>query len=269
MKLCTQYNNTKAGQSLIELLFAMTIASVVVGTLAYMLFTVQIAVQYEVNKSYASAMSQEGIAAVGIIAQNSYDTISPGVYGLQLSDGVWSFSGSSDTFGVYTRTATLTEISDDTMEITSEVIWESARSGNNSVIHTTYVSNWRQNSGRAAEVLVDTNASYSPDGTIMDSMSITNTDPSTPATLTELVFQWDGLAGLLAVDITGVNVYSRSSTSPALSGDLLDITDVILQPGEAALDFGPVTFDADVSGGDVHISLVLSDGSIRYVRITP
>jgi len=116
------------------------------------------------EESIASEYASEGIeAAISIKNQaftNIVDTAGTGV--IRNGSSVWAFSGANNTFGKYTRVITVTDVLRDvsgnivasggsldpnTKKVTSTVSWNVSPTRNDSVVLSTYLTNWRSGYG--------------------------------------------------------------------------------------------------------------------------
>ncbi|MFT7506906.1 MAG: Tfp pilus assembly protein PilV [Acidimicrobiales bacterium] len=256
------------GQSLIEALFAMSLAVVSISTVAYLIFQTQVSVRQSTEQVQAQELAQEGLAAVTSISQNSFDSLSVGTHGLAVTDGVWGFSGSVDTSGKYTRTVVITTVDEQTYLVVSTVTWDITAARTGTVSYTTYVSNWEQTADDAAYLYFDTSAVlYASGGTSIEGITVANTQSSANLTITQLSAEWDGGAKLSGVSIDGLVVYSATTSEAAVSGELVDTIDILIGSDGVPVTFGPLLFTSDMRATDVLITTYLSDGSKRYTRV--
>lgn len=268
--MCTTRQNMQRGQSLIEILFAMSLAVVVLSTIAYLIFNTETTVRNSAESLYAQALAQEGVAAVKSISQNSFGTLSEGTHGVLLQDGVWKFSGSNDTTGKYIRSVVLTEIDVDIYNVVSTVIWDLTAGRSKSSSYGEYVSNWEQTAGHAADLQFDVSGVlYALGGTSIEGMTVRNTHLTTDLSITQLSLQWDGGERLSEVTINGELLYSASSSEAAVSEELIDTDDILIESGGSSVIFGPLKFTGDIGSTEILGTIYLSDGSKKYIRISP
>ena len=269
MSTVKQIREQQKGQSLIELLLAMSIAIIAIGTLAYLIFNTQISIRQALETTKAQALAEEGLAAVRSMSQQAFQNLTEGTHGLVFQDGSWGFSGTEDISGKYTRTVTVTSIDDEMYAVTSAVAWDITPSRSTTVSYTTYISNWTQTKDNASDLTFNTSgATYVLGGTSLEGITIANTGISSAVTISEISIEWDGAPELSTVTIGGTVVYA--STSPEVSsGELVDIDDIIIPLGGAPVDFGPIVFSSEMASTDILITAYLSDGSKRYARGLP
>ena len=105
------------------------------------------------EESYAGYLVSEGIEAVRAIEARDYFSLANGSHGLDSSTGRWEFSGSSDTFGKFTRTIVISNVRRDaqknivefggtldlyTKRVESKVTWSFTAGRTNSASSKTY-----------------------------------------------------------------------------------------------------------------------------------
>lgn len=112
------------------------------------------------EQTAATLFATQGLEAARSIRNQAYANLvnSPST-GLAQTGGVWTFSGNNNTFGKYTRVLSVTDVQRDgsgnivnsggtvdtnTKKVTSTVSWAAGPSRNNSVIQSTYLTNFRQ-----------------------------------------------------------------------------------------------------------------------------
>lgn len=148
----------ESGQSLIELLIAMSIFVVAVSAVAFLILDVYLSDKVGREKTMATFLAQEGMEATRAIRDNNWDDLINGEHGLLVSAGKWVFEGNeediSDYLGEGTRKIIVEEIDSSRKKVTSEVIWKltEVRSGEISLV--SYLNNWVKSS------LVETCSSY-------------------------------------------------------------------------------------------------------------
>ena len=110
------------------------------------------------QQQVATAYAGQGLEAVRSIKNQDYASLSAGSYGLSSSGDVWSFSGASDSQGIYTRQIVISEgrrsggsivdsggtIDPDFFKIVSTVTWNFSPTRSESISQVTYLSDFRQ-----------------------------------------------------------------------------------------------------------------------------
>jgi len=111
------------GFSLVEALLASVVfAFLVTGLIGAIIYGRQSTVSSG-DRGRAVLLAEEGLEAVRNISANSYANLVNGTYGLSASSGVWSFSGLSDTTGIYTRQIIITDNGLNRKAVSSRVTW--------------------------------------------------------------------------------------------------------------------------------------------------
>jgi prepilin-type N-terminal cleavage/methylation domain-containing protein len=149
------------GFSVVEILIAMAIflivATAVVPAIAQT-FTIS---RLGDNETDATLYAQEGIEAARSIKNQSWANLVDGNHGLATNSGVWAFSGTSNTKGIYTRQISISDVYRDTSNnvqlsgcanmldlntkhATSSATWNSSPTRSNTVALETYFTNWKK-----------------------------------------------------------------------------------------------------------------------------
>lgn len=264
MHIRSRTYNRIAGQSLIEVLFGLTLAVMAISSISYLYLNAEANARAVSEHVRAEGLAQEGLAAAAAIAQEDFGSLSAAAHGLTLENGRWTFSGSSDETEQFTRVITLRKLSAGVFEVASTVSWSGYGGRDGSISVASAVSNWRQNTGSAAALTIDlSNLVYSSGGTIIDGISLLS-DSSLSAT--GLTLYWDSPAQLASSTIAGVEVFNASGTDPISSGESIEFDPIELSAGNST--FGPHTFTEDIREASVLAALHLSDGTARYFRIS-
>lgn len=120
------------------------------------------------EKTIANEYASEGIEAARSIRDQSYSNLvdtNGGTAGVVQTGGLWTFGGTSNTFGKYTRTITVTDVYRDspdssgnivdhtacscgtidanTKKVTSTVIWNVTPARQDTVSQSVYLTNWQ------------------------------------------------------------------------------------------------------------------------------
>jgi len=114
--------------------------------------------------------AQEGLDVVRNLRDSDPTTLMAGTYGLANSGGEWSFSGSSDIQGNFTRTVTITEIDSTKYEIASQVNWDQNMRRSGEVVLETTLTRWQETSGGVLRAIEYTLGSGDFSGTTYDLM---------------------------------------------------------------------------------------------------
>lgn len=132
-----------SGFSIVEVLLAATIFSMLTVALVGILSLGEEASVLGGERSRAVFLSEEGLEAVRNIRDESFANLADGSYGLVKLANQWTFAGAPDVNGIFSRTVNISTINPNTKLIISIVNWRQnlQRSGN--VALTTYLTNWK------------------------------------------------------------------------------------------------------------------------------
>jgi len=149
---------TRLSFTIIEVLLAMGLFALTVGggtTVAVQAFSTN---RLGEEESYANLLVSEGIEAVRAIATRDYFNLVNGTYGLTTGGNIWGFSGSSDTFGRFTRTILISNVYRDasknivnsggtldlfTKKVESRITWSFSPGRTDTVSLVTYLTFWQ------------------------------------------------------------------------------------------------------------------------------
>ena len=147
VSLITKYNNGRqAGMSLVEVLLAVAIFAVLVSGVIGAIIYGQESTAVAGARERATKIAEEGIEAVRNIRDSSYSNLPvDGTYGLAISGGVWTLSGTSDVTDVFTRSVTLATVDSRTRNITVNVTWSQTIQRTGTISLNTYLTNWITN----------------------------------------------------------------------------------------------------------------------------
>jgi len=243
----------KGGFTIVEIILAMGLFTLVVGG------AVGAVVQaFSINRlgeeeSYANFLSSEGLEATRAIVTRDYFNLSNGAHGLTTENNLWEFSGSSDTFGRFTRQVIVSNVFRDTdrnivesggtldlftKRVESLVTWNFSPSRSNSVSLKTYFTFWQSaicvwdsatqvgglnlpGSGDARDIKVFDDKAYvttKKNGSSGEFFILSLSDPASPTILGELEVG----DHTNAVGVSGSYAYLATSKS----GEELIVVDV-------------------------------------------
>ncbi|OGC48472.1 hypothetical protein A2W32_05190 [candidate division WWE3 bacterium RBG_16_37_10] len=135
---------SRSGFSLVEVVLASSLfgllVTALVGAYLYGLESNALAG----NRAHATLLAEEGLEAVRNIRDGNFSNLTTGTYGLEITGSQWTFSGSSDTNGIYTRVITISDIDVDRKSVTSSVTWQQNLQRNGSVILITRLTYWQK-----------------------------------------------------------------------------------------------------------------------------
>lgn len=260
---------TQKGQSLIEILFAITIFTMGVVTIGYLILSGLNALNYTNESSRARFLASEGIEAVTSIRDGDFDMIPAGTYGLMIHEGHWVLASSSDVHGKFIRTITIDDIDTDTKDVTSNVVWNMLGGNQKNITYTTRLTNWNQTKGDAGYLDVATDGiSLNASSTELSGLRIKNMD-ATSIVITGMTIFWNASVQLERITIGGNDVFTASTSVPVSSGVPIDIVDYTLEPISGFHTIDAFVFDGSLGNSNLTVLCTLSDGSIRSIYITP
>ena len=260
---------TQKGQSLIEILFAITIFTMGVVTIGYLIISGLNALNYTNESSRAQLLASEGIEAVTSMRDGDFDQIPAGTYGLMMHEGHWALASSSDIHGKFTRTVTIVDVDTDTKDITSNVAWSMLGGRQKNITYTTRLTNWNQTKGDAGNLDVATDGiSLNASSTEMSGLRIKNMD-STSIVITSMTIFWNAPVQLERITIGENDVFTASTSAPVASGVDIDIADYTLEPLSGFHTIDVFAFDGSLGNSNLTVLCTLSDGSVRSIYITP
>lgn len=118
-------NIKTAGQSVIEILVALTIFSLVAAAIFTLFFGGQSLVVDSRTAEQAIGYANEGAEAVKSIRDRNWNELTDGDHGLVFLSGEWYFaSGTSDTRGIFTRKVTISAVDQWIKKASTTVSWQ-------------------------------------------------------------------------------------------------------------------------------------------------
>ncbi len=136
------------GQSLVELIIAMGIIVLVIGSVAFLVIDSYVSGRLSKEITHANFLAEEGMEAIRSIRDNSWDDLNNGTYGIIVSGGTWQFQTDPDvTDNKFTRTIIIEElnpIDPDRKKIISQVDWKFIENRQQQIQLITYLTNWQK-----------------------------------------------------------------------------------------------------------------------------
>ena len=139
--------NKKPAFGGVEILLAASILSLILVSLMGLLFYTQDAILSGNLSSRASLVAEEGLEAVSSIRDREFSNLIEGLHGLSFSGGEWIFSGDSDQVGEFTRSITVSSISENVKKIAVLVTWFKSQGRLGSISMYKYLTNWQEFEG--------------------------------------------------------------------------------------------------------------------------
>jgi Tfp pilus assembly protein PilV len=95
------------------------------------------------DRSQAIMFAEEGQEALRSMKNINFSNVTDGVHGLVYSNNAWSFVGTQDTSGSYTRQVTVTTVDENRKDVTISVIWQQTPGRTGGVSFSGRVTNWK------------------------------------------------------------------------------------------------------------------------------
>lgn len=128
---------------LIEALLGLALFSIYVAAFFPVVIGVREVPFFAGNRDRAIFICEEGLEAVRNIRDADFANLSDGTYGLAISGNEWSFSGTFDNVGDFTRTIEIATVDANTKSVTCNVTWNQTDSRSATIELVTYLANWR------------------------------------------------------------------------------------------------------------------------------
>ncbi|MBI4117564.1 MAG: prepilin-type N-terminal cleavage/methylation domain-containing protein [Parcubacteria group bacterium] len=114
---------SQEGQSLLEVLIALTIIVIIMSGIFPLLGTQILGIVDSQDRIEAMYLAREGVQASRAIHSRSFHELLDGIHGLSLTNGSWQWSGSSDQYDKFTRSVTISSPDLVTKQISSQILW--------------------------------------------------------------------------------------------------------------------------------------------------
>src|SRR3989344_1547146 len=112
-----------SGFTLVEVVVASAVFLIIVAAFGGAVIYSQGGMARAGERGRASFLALEGIEATRAMRDASFASLADGQHGLAVSGGLWTFSGTSDVTGIFTRQMTVGTIDADRKRVTSTVTW--------------------------------------------------------------------------------------------------------------------------------------------------
>ncbi|OGH11263.1 MAG: hypothetical protein A2857_06585 [Candidatus Levybacteria bacterium RIFCSPHIGHO2_01_FULL_36_15] len=278
--------NDLRGQSLIEIIIAVSILIIVATSLIFTVSGSFSTTRLGKEQTQATFLADEGMNAVNSIRNQNFNSLINGDHGLSNSGGIWSFSGTfdKDASGKYTRIATISDVLRDgngdiaasggtidpsTKKITLRVSWYFTPTRNNNVQLEQYFTNWQTSESKGTNghcslqanclALNTSSAHLITNGTQIAGITLGNFDPTASINLNRITASWTGSASIRMnkIRINGIDVWTGS----VKSGNTVTISNVSLNPDTRNVPIDFIQFSRNITGSTVNITFIMSDNS--------
>lgn len=135
------HTNTR-GFSLVEILVALSVFALFAVALTSTLSSTSRQARHAANTERAAVLAEEALEASRNVRDADFANLTDGTFGLATTSSQWSFNGSSDTKGIFTRAVTVSTISENQKKVDTTISWADQVSGSNSLTMSTYLTNW-------------------------------------------------------------------------------------------------------------------------------
>lgn len=255
-----EIHTLEKGQSLMEVLFAVTIFTITIVTLGYLSIDAQRSLVKNIQFEQAQLLASGGIEAVRTLRDYGFGELTAGTHGLALVNGVWLLQGTEEVvLPGFTRSITIEEVSSGVKEITSLVTWTDSSQVQRDVSFSSYITDWRAMRDDASFLAINTTAAVlSPSFDAITGISFENSGPN-PITIVAMMVEWGNANTLSQVVIEGLPVF----TSPLgeVSGSIIDIDDFVVTAGSGVQAIDQILFSDSMLGSAVTVTFIMSDDS--------
>lgn len=266
----------QSGRSLVEILVALVIFSLIITAVTLVFFGGQNFLGQSVEARKAIEYAHVGLEAVRIVRDNGWTNLTDGIHGLNFDGTTWTLTGSPDVSNGYTRTVSISSDFDNVKHIRMTVQWDHQPEGTKTVeIYTTLSpleqgisGDWTQpcilstaagssGSSKGTDVVYANGKAYvtsneassgKPDFYIFD---VSNT--SAPALLSSL----DVEQGLKSVSVVGNYAY-------VIEAESTDFFSIDISIPSAPVVKKKIT----IAGGAIQGRYVVARGNFAYVGTT-
>jgi len=136
------------GQSLLELIVAIGIFTIVISGLIFFLLNSYIAGRLASEMTKANFLAEEGLEAVRSIRDNNWQNLIAGNYGLAISGSHWIFQGTEEDIsnelrgGI--RQISIENINSNRKKVISRINWQFSEGRTEEVRLVSYLTNWQK-----------------------------------------------------------------------------------------------------------------------------
>lgn len=137
-------NSYHKGQSLVEVILALTIFTIGAASVAYLLIISQSSVRLRLERVQATGIAEEGIELASIVAHNNPSELREGSHSLNINNGMVQIDEGGSAYGIFTRTISVSTVASTSKSVTSRVVWNFSGSQQESVEFTRLFTDWNQ-----------------------------------------------------------------------------------------------------------------------------
>ncbi|MCK5461076.1 hypothetical protein KAI58_03765 [Candidatus Gracilibacteria bacterium] len=260
------------GFSLVEVILSVAVFSMIVtGFFGAIIYGPE-STRLSIERSRAIFFAEEALEAVKNICEEDFLSLSDGTYGLVLSGGQWTLSGTFDQDDIFTRTITIETIDEYTKRVVTSIIWEQNEQRSGTISQETYLTNWdRPMEGAMTDLVVDvTNAVLTNQNSIIQDVVLENVG-LVDLVIAKVTVSWQNAELIDRMKFDNTIVWNGNQVGTPLgqqpSGTELDIEDLTLSPGDGFKENKEILFTGDMSDSVFTIIFTLLDGSTKEVIV--
>lgn len=275
--------NSRKGQVLLELLIAMAVFVLSLSVITFLLLDSFLTEQASRERIKAIFLAQEGQEAARAIRDQSFDSLTPGIFGLAVSGGQWIFQGSeddvSDQLKNGVRKIIVENIDPDQKKIISKVTWKLTETRPQQVTLVSYLTNWQKFEGQelwgqAAQLLVDVSEAelVGTNKKILRGIDLESNQGD--LIIDKIIFVWDNENKIEQLRIANNIVWDKvgpqgSPKGEQPSGTELDVENFKIEEDEEA-EIDKVKFSGPMGGATFSITFIMIDESTKTIsNISP
>lgn len=268
--ILSKKNKSNKGISLVEVVVAIAIFSVL-STVAYQTYiTVNRLTVSSDKKDVAVRLAEEGIEAMRSIRDYNFTSLPTiGTIGIVIgATSTWQASGTSDVTNGYIRTLTFTPVDADTTTITSKVDWLDRGATSTLTLNST-LTNWEKIVLQSAGLTINTtgaNLSQAASRRLLTGITLAVSATSSTTTINQVNVSWTTAIRRLQEirSPNGTLVFGPVSVVSGATSTLS--TSISMNPGTSkTIEF---YFDSTMATNTITITFIMTDGSIKTVVIT-
>ncbi len=133
-----------AGFTIVEVILSATLFALIVTGLAGVLMYGQESTAIGGQRFRAIMLADEALEAARNMRDQDYANLTDGPHGLSTLGNQWSFAGTSDLTGLFTRQLIITTVDPNRKKLVATVTWQENLRRNGQAQFTTYLTNWRR-----------------------------------------------------------------------------------------------------------------------------
>jgi hypothetical protein len=128
--------------STVEALLAVSIFGLLAVAFSSAYLYGQEATVFSGNEARAALFAEEGLEAARNMRDAAFSNLTDGSHGLAVSGNRWTWSGTTDTSGIFTRAVTVSAVDANRKNVVSTVTWQQNAQRTGTVSVTTRLTNW-------------------------------------------------------------------------------------------------------------------------------